>query len=63
MIEKYLALSMVIAWLLGVTIIVNGFAITEDFHFGHTKISSVVMEKVGALVVTIPGGATFSSDG
>lgn len=58
MIFRYLALPMVIAWLFAVTIVVNGFAGAEDLPPGHTKITGVVIEKAGALVVTTPGGAT-----
>lgn len=57
-IYQYLALPMLIAALLFVATVANAFASEEKLPPGHTKISGVVTEKAGGLMVTTPAGAT-----
>ncbi|MBU6432619.1 MAG: hypothetical protein KGS09_07620 [Nitrospirae bacterium] len=53
-----IALSTLIGTLLIVPTVVSAATETEDLPRGHSKFTSVVTEKAGALVVTTPKGAT-----
>jgi hypothetical protein len=55
---RYIALPTLIATLFIVPIVVNAATETEELPRGHSKFSSVVTKKAGALVVTTPNGAT-----
>jgi len=53
-----IALSMLIATLLIVPSVVSATTETDDLPRGHSKFTTVVTKKSGALVVTTPNGAT-----
>ncbi|MDF0642623.1 MAG: hypothetical protein P0111_01225 [Nitrospira sp.] len=54
---RRIALSTLIAAFLTATTVAKSATASEDLARGHTKITGVVTEKAGALVVTTPGGA------
>ena len=55
---RYIALSMLIGTLLIGPVVASAASETEDLPPGHSKFTSVVTKKAGALVVTTPNGAT-----
>jgi hypothetical protein len=55
---RHLALSALIVTLLTVATVANAATETENLARGHTKITGVVTEKAGTLVVTTTTGAT-----
>jgi len=55
---RYIALSTLIGTLLLGPTVASAATETEDLPPGHSKFTSVVTKKAGALVVTTPAGAT-----
>ncbi|HLZ32708.1 MAG TPA: hypothetical protein VKP13_01735 [Nitrospira sp.] len=55
---RYIALSTLIGTLLIGPTVASAATETEDLPPGHSKFTSVVTKKAGALVVTTPNGAT-----
>ena len=58
LILRYVALSTLIGTLLIVPTVVSAATETEDLPRGHSKFTTIVTKKAGALVVTTPNGAT-----
>ena len=54
----YIALPTLIGTLLIVPTVVSAATETEDLPRGHSKFTTIVTKKAGALVVTTPNGAT-----
>jgi len=58
LILRYVTLPTLIVTLLLVPTVASAATETEDLPRGHSKFTSVVTQKAGALVVTTPAGAT-----
>lgn len=59
---RYIALSTLIGTLLIGPTVASAATETEDLPPGHSKFTSIVTKKAGALVVTTPNGATSRAE-